>query len=707
MRNTPYNILNIRTFQMADGHKGRPCKGTVRLRGLNYLLLSLVLLLAGCSDKLFDRTDGDTEVPDGTPVVIDGSFTSPRQDGATRAMGEKPDITSLYAIVFDENDLLTEIVPCQPGTYENPQTAYTPDGGPLYHTPFHVVLQSTAKPRVVHLVANVQPSSYSITDEVTLLKNFTVSGDNDSYWRRIALDKGITADAAGKVKDETLKNFRNITLVRNFAKIAISVDDALKDKFQLLGYYIFNQPASGTVAPYNLNATYDSNNPIADRFAQYVLTPDADAADPKSANYFDLNDTQHYYGYEPSPMTLKANPTVSADGTSDGSFPFKKADEVTYMYESTYTNGASDNPFIILKAQYRDDPATDWSNVTPTYYKADFVYTRDNDKEQDEVKYQYYYNVLRNLSYTLDITNVNGVGRKTIQEAINNAAMNNFMMSTESQDLTNIAADQARLYVDWTDEMFTSGGTHDLKVKFIYDKAKPAKAISNWYKDESGNPNPKYYVNAKLEKQDADLKPFIAGVNWDESQGAGNANNDADGYRTLKIKFLDNLPNYYTRQNLLITCSSGLLRRVTVSYIPASQMTYSVTSDHATLPTTAGAAVKLSITIPSTLTEKRFPLHFHISSTDNVLYPDVTADGFVEMPLTVTHEAGESYYHYNRYITWDEYKAMAVDAGGTTKSFPCCFKLYKDATGYSVTFSPSTDDKTGHYFSSPVTIPTK
>lgn len=669
-----------------------------------YILLSLVLLLAGCSDKLFDRTDGDTEVPDGTPVVIDGSFTSPRQDGATRAMGEKPDITSLYAIVFDENDLLTEIVPCQPGTYENPQTAYTPDGGPLYHTPFHVVLQSTAKPRVVHLVANVQPSTYSITDEVTLLKNFTVSGDNDSYWRRIALDKGITADNAGKVAEETLKNFKNITLVRNFAKISISVDDELKDKFQLLGYYIFNQPASGTVAPYNLNATYDSNNPMADRFAQYVLTPDADAADPKSANYFDLNDTQHYYGYEPSPMTLKPNPEVSSDGSTDGSFPFKKADEVTYMYESTYTNGASDNPFIILKAQYRDDMSKDWGS--PTYYKADFVYTRNDEVQDEDVKYQYYYNVLRNLSYTLDITNVNGVGRETIQQAINNAAMNNFMMSTESQDLTNIAADQARLYVDWTDEMFTSGGTHDLKVKFIYDKADPSNSISNWYKGESAD-HAKYYINAKLEKQGDRLDPFIESISWDTSKGAGNANNDADGYRTLNIKFRDNLPANYTRQNLLITCSSGLLRRVTVSYIPASQMTYSVTSDHATLPTTAGAAVKLSITIPSTLTEKRFPLHFHISSTDNVLYPDVTADGFVEMPLTVTHEAGESYYHYNRYITWDEYKAMAVDAGGTTKSFPCCFKLYKDASAYSVTFSPSTDDKTGHYFSSPVTIPTK
>lgn len=659
-----------------------------------YILLSFVLLLAGCSDKFLDSIDGGSDVPDGTPVVIDGTFVSPRQEGTTtRAMGETPDIKSLYAIVFDENDLLSEIVPCQPGTYENPQNAFTPDGGALYHTPFHVILQSSAKPRIVHLVANIQPASYSITDEVTLLKNFTVSGSTDSYWRRIALDKGITADDAGKVKDETLKHFQNITLVRNFAKVNIAVDESLSDKFKLLGYYIFNQPASGTVAPYNLNATYDSNNPTADRFAKYVLTADASAENPVSADYFELNDNQQYYGYEPSQMKLKDNPPVSADGSNDASFPFVKPGQPTYMYESTYTNGATDNPFIILKAQYRSDPSTDWANVTPTYYKADFVYTRETD-QNEEVKYQYNYNVLRNLSYTLDITNVTGEGRKTIQEAINNAAMNNFMMSSESQDLTNIAADKARLYVDWTDELFTSGGTHPLKVKFVYDKDNPTTAISNWYKGETGNPDMKYYVNAKLEEQDKGLDPFIESITWD---GTGNSNDD-DGYRTLNINFLEKLPTHYTRQNILITCSSGLLRRATVSYIPASQMTYKVSSDPTPLPTKQGDAVRLSITIPSTLTEKRFPLHFYISSTYNVLYPDVTATGFVEMPLTVTHDESEYYYHYNRYITWEEYKATTADGGGTTKSFPCYFKLYKAATGYTITVTPSQDDKTHNYF---------
>lgn len=504
-----------------------------------YILLSFVLLLAGCSDKFLDSIDDGSDVSDGTPVVIDGTFSSGASDAITRAMGEIPDITSMYAIVFDENDLLSEIAPCLPGTYEKPESSYTPgDASTLYHTKFHVVLQSSAKRRIVHLVANVEPQSYAITDEVTLMKNIVVSKTTDAYWRRIALDNGIAADATGKVKEETLKHFNNITLVRNFAKIGITVDDALKDNFQLAGYYIFNQPASGTVAPYNLNATYDPNEPTADRFAQYVTTDDTNPdAVPISASYFDLYDKQRYYGYEPSQMKLKDNPPVSADGSNDAAFPFVAPSQPTYMYESTYTNGASDNPFIILKAKYRSDTSTDWANITPTYYKADFVYTRDTDKGE-EVKYQYNYNVLRNLSYSLDITNVNGAGRKTIQEAINNAPMNNFMMSSESQDLKNIAADKARLYVDWTDELFTSGGTHPLKVKFIYDKDKPTTAISNWYKDETGNPNPKYYVNAKLEPLDAGLEEFIKDVTWD---GTGNSN-DADGYRTLNINFWRTCP---------------------------------------------------------------------------------------------------------------------------------------------------------------------
>ncbi len=74
------------------------------------------------------------------------------------------------------------------------------------------------------------------------------------------------------------------------------------------------------------------------------------------------------------------------------------------------------------------------------------------------------------------------------------------------------------------------------------------------------------------------------------------------------------------------------------------------------------------------------------------------------MPLTVTHNESEYYYHYNRHITWDEYKAASADAGGTTKSFPCYFKLYKDVTSYTITISPSTDDKTSNYFDTTLTI---
>ena len=157
------------------------------MRNIPYhILLSFLSLLAGCSVPGFEEGDTVSDVPDGTPVVIDGAFVSGEKSAATRAMGETPEITSLYAIVFDENDLLSEIVACQPGTYENPQTTFTPDGGALFHTPFHVVLQSSSKTRIVHLVANIEPHSYAITDEVTLMKNLVVSGTTDAYWRRTA-----------------------------------------------------------------------------------------------------------------------------------------------------------------------------------------------------------------------------------------------------------------------------------------------------------------------------------------------------------------------------------------------------------------------------------------------------------------------------------------------------------------------------------------
>jgi hypothetical protein len=61
----------------------------------------------------------------GSSVVINASFRIPKSGMLSRACGESPEITSLYALVFDENGLLSEIEECHPGSEANPQKHFS------------------------------------------------------------------------------------------------------------------------------------------------------------------------------------------------------------------------------------------------------------------------------------------------------------------------------------------------------------------------------------------------------------------------------------------------------------------------------------------------------------------------------------------------------------------------------------------------------
>ena len=91
----------------------------------------------------------------------------------------------------------------------------------------------------VHFIANgPQTLPFKYEDEVMSVQ--TASGNQDAYWQKIELPKGITAkqDDEGVyikvngeyvVSDETKAKFQDIPLVRNFAKIVVEseTDEAL------------------------------------------------------------------------------------------------------------------------------------------------------------------------------------------------------------------------------------------------------------------------------------------------------------------------------------------------------------------------------------------------------------------------------------------------------------------------------------------------
>jgi len=631
-----------------------------------FYLIAITLSFIACSEHDF-LTDSNIVQSNGKPVDINGSLNTPDlQVMSTRSLGESPDIKKLYAIVFDNNGLLMEVDTCKAANSngDNINNFSTASNGLTY---FHVTLHTSTTPRIVHLVANFNPDFTTILDEASLMRKMVVTDSTDSYWQRIVFDEGIYMNSDGTVDAEkTLPKMQNLKLIRNFAKVTVSISDSIKNIFIPQGYYVFNQPKSGTVAPYNVN-TAISDDPLTSRFADYI------ASDGTTMSYKELLD-QKYYGYEPETRTFKNDP----DPTS-ASFPWKNILEPTYIYECTHRNDL-DNPYIIIKGTYISGTG---STGVPTYYKADFCYPTEQTGSTDLTSMTYY-NLIRNFQYNLKVTRISGNGSKTLADAIVGGPMNNFMGVTTTGNITNIANDISRLYVSFTDEMFTTKDPIVIKYKNVFNMHDPSTTsddeICNLRRRELNTTDytGKNYV--RIIGLDEEDKSPIGTIKGPIAASATiSSGNDANGWRTITIQPTD-LPTSSLEQKIQtisIYNSDGLERNINLYY--RRPMNFSVELNPANIPASEDQNLDVTIGIPGDLTAPRFPLTFKIEHKNNAIYPNVQATGFNELPVMVGKsiiDGTTDSYYYTRNISWNEYKNTGTSNDGL-KRFHCYFKTYK------------------------------
>lgn len=633
-----------------------------------FYLIAVTLSFMACSEHDL-LTDSGTFKSEGLPVEINGSLNTPDvQVISTRSLGETPDIKKLYAIVFDNNGLLLEVDTCKAANSngDNINNFSTANNGLTY---FHVTLHTSTTPRIVHLVANFNPTFTTIIDEASLMRKMTVTDSTDSYWQRIVFDEGIYMNSNGTVDiEKTLPKMQNLKLVRNFAKVTVSISDSIKNIFIPQGYYVFNQPISGTVAPYNVNTTI-SDDPLISRFADYI------SSGGTTMSYKELLD-QKYYGYEPETRNFKANP----DPTS-ASFPWKNISEPTYIYESTHRNDL-ENPYIIIKGTYMGNTLTGSAGV-PTFYKADFCYPTEQAGSVDLTSMTYY-NLIRNFQYNLKVTRISGNGSKTLADAIVGGPMNNFMGVTTAGNITNIANDSSRLYVSFTDEMFTTKEPIIIKYKNVFNMHNPSTTsddeICNLRRRELNTTNYTGKNFVRIFGLDEEDKSPIGTIKGPIAASATiSSGNDADGWRTITIQPTD-LPTSSLEQKIQtisIYNSDGLQRYVNLYY--RRPMNFSVELNPSTVNSSEDQNLDVIIGIPGDLTAYRFPLTFKIEHDGNAIYPNVQATGFNELPVVVGKSISDGItdsYYYTRNISWNEYKNTGTSNDGL-KRFHCYFKTYK------------------------------
>lgn len=365
-------------------------------------------------------------------VDIFFEVTMPEPTYGTKVMGETPEVESLWVAVFGSSGFLKEFVQAEVEDDELATTNYNTTTPRKYN--YKVSLSLTDSDVKVHFIANPPANVLPFRNEDQVIPTLMTSGNQDAYWQRIEIPGGIQAerypddysdpDKAGEyiivdgkyvVDNNTKAYFQDIPLIRNFAKIEVTVKDGAA--FTLLKYAVVNKPKSGSVAPYN-NKT--------GKFVEGY----------QSKTYRDIK--ADYPGYLPLSAEIdKTIPTNHSD-------PAFSANPI-YIYERPIPT--QDPTTIIIYGTY---------NNQNYYYKVDLM-----DKDG-------YYAIYRNFRYKIVIQDVVRAGESTPEKAYNSAGSGDISADINATNLTDVSDGEARIYVSYTDTTLVGQPQYvELKYKFI------------------------------------------------------------------------------------------------------------------------------------------------------------------------------------------------------------------------------------------------
>ena len=384
-----------------------------------YLYILTALLLGAVSCSVEGPAVPDVKENDGTVDFI-MKVTLPEPIEATKgAMNDQPIIDNLYVAVFGGEGYLndyTRAVRCDAdGTNIRQDWSGITNGSSFY---FKVTLTATQSLRHVHVIANGPSQLDFNTYENELMQHMTTTGTNGAYWQYFELPYGTVKADGVTPSDEAAAAFNNIKLIRNFAKVSVSVAESVTN-FAITGFKVFNIATGGSVAIWN----------------------------SKSEVY--MSDYSSYSTIE-SLMTDYPNGFVPTEVTYDTTAP---ADDNTYTAEDKYyyerPGGQEGGPFIIIKGKYGSD-------TYDTYYRLDFV-NRDGD----------YLPLYRNFWYKIVLSSV--AKRGPTSPVGLKASNSNVSSLIETENLSDLSDGVSRIYVMWLDQTYMAA-QQNVPFKYMYLK---------------------------------------------------------------------------------------------------------------------------------------------------------------------------------------------------------------------------------------------
>lgn len=587
-----------------------------------------MLALASCIRE--DLTPAVTS--DGDNIVLHFGIVVPEAQTATKSISA-PAITSLTVVAFDEYGYFVAAADASPVNGWDVSSAT--------ETEFTVSLPQSASARKLHFIANgPAANTFSYGAETDIMTGLVSEGGNDAYWQTLQVSSLLVQDVSS-----LNKAMQSIPMIRNYAKVRIGT---VAGSFTLTGYALINVPTSGTMVPYNM----DSGS-----FQDYE-------DDGVGKEYTALK-TAGYSGFMPENVGFAVN---VADNLANINWITGTAG--AYTYESS----ADCETALLVRGKYS-------GSQTETYYKV-AIY--------DEACG--IHDILRNIEYVVNITNVAGAGYATAIEAARSVAGNNISVSLDTKNLLNISDGTQRLYVEYTAKRVVSTDPFTLKYKFL--PSSTSSAVNKQH-PVGGTPSAGEPITITRKTTSEDGTAVIVTMTGDGSSV------DGDGFSTLTITPQSTLPNgsdVWSEEITIKSTYNNVVLSRTVTLYMLNPFVMSVSCNPARVPSVVGSDVDLNINVSSTLPPEIFPLVFDIESEAMSIYPNTTSKAVnclgevISMPVVSGQSiipqkaSGSSTFHFQRTLTRPEYEKLVTDAGNgaQTVSVPCYFRTNVAASATTV-----------------------
>ncbi len=618
-----------------------------------YILSALLLSAIACTAEKESVTPEEANMEGKVTYIM--KVTLPESIVATRATwtsleeedANKPVLRNIYVATFGTSHYLndyTRAVRCDANGNNISQDWSGIENGQTFY--FKVTLIATQSKRTVHIIGNGPEQIDFNAYESEIMTKLTTNDLVGGYWQYFELTDG-TANADGTQTTEATNKFGNVRLIRNFAKVNVTVDSRVTN-FQLTGFNVYNTAMSGSYAIWK-----SSDKSFVTDYATKTFDQLLNDADLKNGS-------------------MSETTTIDMTKPTKGTY----SPAIKYLYEREHRD--TDRPYVIISGKYKAENATAF-DTEDTYYRLDFVDVDGN-----------YLPILRNFEYTINLTSVAKRGKTDPKDCV--ASNTNVSADATTASLSDLSNGVSRIYVQWLNKTYLSEQTGvAFKYMFLKDASTNTQSDVATFKVLTGTD-----PTMSSAWTDIDEDAFTEGKFVDDAITIKNGTDDnnygwvsggtlgTDGWRTVffdvnKPSASDQLSTTF-RVTGVSEDGQKLYRDITVYVLPTQefQSVSWVTDGSFSTDNASSNNVHVTIQLPAGLPSSVFPLTIVFEDNNRKLNPAGT-----DMPVTQV-SAGESItgrtsntYQFEKTISYIEY-GKTIAANGYKVN--CEFKRISDGS---------------------------